>query len=163
MEHRPANVGKQGWESADMVAGRGLDEKIAVELMGLVLRPFEKAPCPYCGDGMRFCGGRSWCTTCGEWRYGPAKEYSEEIEPAWEVVEKLRTDGYTVMVTTSGHEEFAHVMVYKTKPYGDNDELRVMDKEYCEGGNGDTVMLAICLAARAAVGALPPAQKEATD
>ena len=95
--------------------------------------------------------------------FRPIPHYSTDIAAAWEVVEKLRADGYTVAVTTSGHEAFAHVMVYRTKPYGDDDELRVMDKESCEGANADTAPHAIALAALAAVGALPTPQEDPNE
>ena len=73
-------------------AGRELDELVAEKVMGLVLLDFWAAPCPYCGDEMRFCGERSRCTTCSEWRYGPAKEYSDDFAAAGDVVEKLQPE-----------------------------------------------------------------------
>ena len=151
-----------------MVAGRELDEAVATTVMGLV-------PCDewtllhhggFAGPAYGLMAGS--CPKHGghpdePTRCTPAETfppaYSTDIAAAWEVVEKLRADGYTVAVTTSGHEAFAHVMVYRTKPYGDDDELRVMDKESCEGANADTAPHAIALAALAAVGALPTPQE----
>lgn len=82
-----------------MESGRELDALVAEKVMGLKLKSMRYAPCPYCGMEMRYCGQRSRCTTCSEWRDGPAKEYSTEIAPAWEVIEKmveLGFDGWNV-------------------------------------------------------------------
>ncbi len=134
-----------------MEAGREMDALVAEKVMGLVLLVLAEAPCPYCGDEMRWCGERSRCTTCGEWRYGPAKEYSDDIATAWEVVEKV--GGATLMTPGAFTDE----------------GLGPMDDYYClfaaVGGSGASdVSLphAICLAALAAVGALPKEESKCT-
>lgn len=71
-------------------AGVALDKRVAVEVMGL--RDADFGPfttCAYCGGDMRFCGARSWCHQCKEWRHSPYHEYSTEIADAWLVVEKM--------------------------------------------------------------------------
>lgn len=76
-------------EILNMPAGREMDELIATKWMLLPVREMRGAPCPYCRSDMRFTGTRSWCSDCREWRHSPYKNYSYEIESAWEVVEKL--------------------------------------------------------------------------
>ena len=73
---------------------RELDALTATTIFAL--QPAELAddpPCPECGGEMRYCGGRSWCSPCGEWRYGPCREYSDDILAAWSVVERMREGG----------------------------------------------------------------------
>ena len=124
-----------------MVAGRALDALIAEKVMGWTGRFLFRAlknkgdwSIGFQGNGdARGIGNFSrWYRDDGTKLYCgrphsvyPAPTYSTSIAAAWEVVEKLKADGYTVAVTTSGHEAFAHVMVYRTKPYGDDGELRV--------------------------------------
>jgi len=67
-----------------------IDALVAQNIFGLAIVKLEDASCPYCGDEMRFCGSRSWCAICSEWRYSPYKEYTNDISAAWEVVEKLK-------------------------------------------------------------------------
>jgi len=69
--------------------GTELDALVAEKVMGLDVEWNTETPCPYCDSEMRYCGDRSRCTQCGEWRYGPYKEYSTNMAAAWEVVEKL--------------------------------------------------------------------------
>ena len=123
-----------------MKAGREIDALIHVEIFGLELLPLKLAPCPYCGDEMRYCGERSRCTPCREWRYGPAKEYSEDMACAWEVVEKLRADGFGFRL---------HAAVTGSW-------VRFSKKGRQSRKHGGATPLAICLAAIAAVGAAPP-------
>jgi hypothetical protein len=68
-----------------MEAGRELDALVADEIFGLSIEWNEDTPCPYCDCAMRYCGDRARCSVCEEWRYGPYKEYSEDIAAAWEV------------------------------------------------------------------------------
>ena len=122
-----------------MVAGRELDALVAEKVMGMELLPLKEAPCPYCGDEMRFCGERSRCTTCGEWRYSPAKEYSTDIAAAWEVVEKLKAGGFSLIAEWDAHDEMWYVVFSNVSSY--------------KAGEADAAPHAICLVALAAVGA----------
>ena len=81
-------------EIFNMPAGEQIDKLIAIKVLGYPELDLEDAPCPYCGNIMRFCGSRSWCSLCSEWRHSAYKKYSDEISSAWEIVEKL-TDGET--------------------------------------------------------------------
>jgi len=92
----------------EMEAGRELDALVAEKVMGLSAPWDENTPCPYCGEIMRYCGQRSWCTSCSEWRYGPYKEYSEDISAAWEVVERLDALGYWFQGRTRFDNEGEH-------------------------------------------------------
>lgn len=73
-----------------MPAGREMDALVA-EMMGISPRVWLETDCAcaYCGQQARWCGTRAWCSQCSEWRHCPYKEYSDEIDPAWEVVEKM--------------------------------------------------------------------------
>lgn len=76
---------------------REINELIAVEVMGVpVAELSENWYCPYCNADMWRGESRSRCTNCSRWMYSPYKEYTYEIESAWEVVEKLRADGCLV-------------------------------------------------------------------
>jgi len=72
-------------------AGPTLDWHVAHFVMDLPNKELTSTDCPcaYCGSQMRYCGARSWCDPCSEWRYTAYKEYSDNIGDAWEVVEKL--------------------------------------------------------------------------
>lgn len=72
---------------------RELAEAVALKVMRLPKLALENAPCPYCADVMRFCGQRSRCTTCGEWRHSPYKEYDDDIEAAMEVEDEIQQRG----------------------------------------------------------------------
>lgn len=77
-------------EILNMPAGREMDALIAENVMGIESVAFnDETKCPECESTMRFCGSRSWCSSCHEWIYSPYKEYSTDISAAWEVVEKL--------------------------------------------------------------------------
>jgi hypothetical protein len=77
-------------------AGRIIDALVAELVMGIEPIAWDENTqdyyCPYCKDRMRYCGARSRCSTCNEWRYSPYKEYSSDIAEAWQVVEKMRSD-----------------------------------------------------------------------
>lgn len=69
-----------------MEEGIELDTLVAEKVMGLSVPWDENTPCSYCGSTIRYCGSRSWCSDCHEWRCSPYKEYSTDIAAAWEVV-----------------------------------------------------------------------------
>jgi len=117
-------------EILKLEAGRELDALIAEKVMGLPVVELKDAPCPYCGSEMRFCGARSWCSDCREWRHSPYKEYSDDIAVAWEVVEKME-----------------HCMIYK---HDDSYECEYAG-QYLDSVEADTAPLAICRAALLAV------------
>lgn len=72
--------------------GVSLDWHIAHFVMGLPKNELtaENCECPYCHSQMRYCGKRSWCSECHTWRHSGYKEYSSEIESAWEVVIEMQ-------------------------------------------------------------------------
>ena len=125
--------------------GSELDALVASKVMGLALPPLEIAACPYCGDEMRFCGERSRCTTCSEWRYGPAKEYSTDIDAAWEVLEKLRSDGFDVEVSATEVED-KHTPGWTVECDHDRSPYRTYAK-HPNAWKVETAPLAICRAA----------------
>lgn len=116
-----------------MKPGRELDKLVAEKVMNLI---GDYRMCGYCGSEMRYCGDRSRCTQCGEWRYGPYKEYSEDIAAAWEVVEKMQEKHSFSLNSKRG---WAHASFMG----GDLGKV-VM-------AQGDSVPHAICLAALKAV------------
>ncbi len=93
---------------AEIGAGREMDALIAERVMKIAPRAWDEGTrCPECGDKMRWCGERSRCTTCSEWRYGPYREYSTEIAAAWEVVEQMQQRGYVFSVWCRNDEQTA--------------------------------------------------------
>ncbi len=119
-----------------------MDERIATGVMGLTLLPLEAAPCPYCEQEMRFCGERSWCSQCSEWRYGPAKEYSLENADA---IDALEHHGKEWQIRTEGSKEYG---VWVWKP---NDGLALQGSWVI--AVADTLAHAACLALLRSVGA----------
>ncbi len=95
---------------AEIGAGREMDALIAERVMKIAPRAWDEGTlCPKCGDEMRWCGERSRCTTCVEWRYSPYREYSTDIVAAWRVVEKLGELGFDVVIEWKGpHREYAN-------------------------------------------------------
>jgi hypothetical protein len=123
-------------EALEMPAGKEMDARIALEVMKLPVLALEDAPCPYCGDEMRFCGERSWCSTCREWRYSGYKEYSDDIAAAMEVVEKLHPD-YSIALSYDDPATIEEIkwcceLYAKDEPYTDYE------------ARADTAPLAIC-------------------
>lgn len=88
-----------------MKPGRELDALVAEKVMGLKINWDETTPCPLCGDVGRFCGARMWCSHDG-WYYSQYKDYSTDIAAAWEVVEKLRGDGWIFNLSDSWAAQF---------------------------------------------------------
>ncbi len=135
-----------------MVAGRELDALVAEKVMGLTVKlmydpgfidigPWEKV------DGVSDPPDaiEGWC---------PVADYSTSIAAAWEVWEKLIEDGwYPDLITTYGPGE--KTPIYRCELHrgwdGLDDHLVVC---------ADTAPASICLAALAAVGALPPTLEE---
>ena len=120
-------------------AGPTLDWHIAHFVMGLPnkeLTSFD-CPCAYCGSQMRYCGARSWCSDCHEWRYTAYKNYSDEIESAQDVIDKaysMSLDKY------SDGEEWRCYLVFS-----------VNGKNADGNGIAKTAPLAICRAALVAM------------
>src|SRR5690349_15408493 len=63
--------------------GKELDALVGRRIFGLDLAWDENTHCPVCEGDMRYCGARSWCYNCHEWRYSAYPEYSESIAAAW--------------------------------------------------------------------------------
>lgn len=121
-----------------MEAGRELDALVAEKVMGLIVPEWgEETPCPYCGSEMRYCGTRSRCSTCQEWRHSRYKEYSTDIAAAWEVVEQFAGKAYIGMARSTHFQDWKVVI---------SDRYRTYEVE------AETIPLAICLAALRAKG-----------
>ena len=121
-------------------AGPTLDWHIAHFVMGLPYKELTSGDCPcaYCGNQMRYCGARSWCSDCHEWRYTAYKDYSSDLIAALDVVDEfysMRLDKY------SNGAEWRCYLVRATKDNMNAD------------GNGvaEDAPLAICRAALLAV------------
>jgi hypothetical protein len=130
--------------SREYEAGRELDALVATKIMGIAPIPWgDETPCPVCLEPMRYCGARSRCSRCSEWRYGPYLEYSSDIAAAWEVVEKMVETG----------------RLHLDRLGFDGEEWRCWMSPDAEGatyfvGQAETAPLAICLVALKAVEAL---------
>lgn len=83
-------------EINSILPGFQLDTLIAEKVMGFTKTELKDAVCPECGAEMYFYGARSRCTSCNEWRYSPYREYSFEIDAAWDVVTKIFEIGYPI-------------------------------------------------------------------
>jgi len=139
-------------EILNMPAGVTLDWHIAHFVMGLPSKELsaEDCPCAYCGNQMRYCGARSWCSECHEWRYTAYKDYSDDLVSAWEVVKKLE-DGQP--------ETLCNISRISENGQRDGLEwhchLRCIDgKSSYFYGIADTVPLAICRAALLSVSSI---------
>ena len=129
--------------AVEMEAGREMDAVIAERVIGLPAVAWNAAtPCPECGECMRYCGERSWCSPCSEWRYSAYREYSADFSAAWDVAEFMREHGFDVTVLTFAKGGAACEIA---RP-----EWR--GSEYHEA---EDIALAICRAALAAVEAKP--------
>lgn len=135
----------------NMPAGRELDALIAERVFGLEKISLEEASCPYCHFEMRFCGERSRCTNCNEWRYSPYKEYSSEIEQAFGVVDFLKDKQYQSPFDIS-KTKYTTAKFFRLE-YWENDWIAKFQGPIPNnnGGmcvaHGDTPELAICRAA----------------
>ena len=131
-----------------MVAGRGLDERVHEQIMGKCVHEWYTR---FIGEDDLFNEVRSHvCEKCYEHyestypslgpQSGKCPHYSTSIAAAWEVVEKVRA-------TVSVELEF-QMFAYEDGTW---------QAEFGIEGDGfaDTAPLVICLAALAAVGALP--------
>ena len=132
-----------------MVAGRELNALVAKEVMGWERIQMKHPP-----------GGVSWPTPPKGFdvpnnRFASIPLYSTSIAAAWEVVEKLRDSGLTVDICSDAVDEEWEVEVWRPEEENEYGQVRVATPGYA-----DTAPHAICLAALAAVGALPPAQEE---
>ena len=142
-----------------MEAGPELNALVATEVMGLEIEWNINTPCPYCHMEMRYCGSRARCTQCGEWRYGPYKDYSEDIAAAGEVVEAtLKSlaeseegktfesgwvdNGFMLEISADGSAEAGFV----------RDDRDYYHESWKYWAKGKDAMEAICLAALAAKG-----------
>jgi hypothetical protein len=82
--------------------GPEMDALVAVRVLGLAPVAWgEATPCPECGGEMRYCGARSRCCNCSEWRYSAYREYSTEIVAAWQVVEALAARDFVATITSA--------------------------------------------------------------
>lgn len=129
-----------------MKAGTELDVLIAEHVMGLPKRNWnvDDCMCSECGIQARWCGERSWCTNCSEWRYAPYVEYSLYISYAWGVFEKIGEDHY-IEVQRTENTNNVYPGRYLCSISSNTNNIYV--QEYA-----DTGPLAICRAALKAKG-----------
>ena len=111
-------------EILTMPAGREMDALIGDFVLVLTVDPTR---CPYCAGDLWQGKDRSRCTNCSRWLYSPYKQYSDEIESAWEVVEKMK------FISLNRHA------VYWICHFDDG--------QYEDIAQGETAPLAICRAA----------------
>lgn len=130
------------YEILNILKESEIDALIAQKIVGLPIFDLETAKCPYCQDEMRFCGSRSWCSTCSEWRYQPYKQYSDEIEAAWEVMEWLHRNAVEVSVGIVNDDNIWDCNIWFFKGKNNSSAIR---------GYGESAPLAICRAALLAI------------
>ncbi len=132
-------------EITSMPAGIEMDTLIATKVMGISVIAFNTALCPYCGSEMRYCGIRSWCSACNEWRYSAYKDYSDDMSAAWEVVEKIGEKKYRQFyLCTNFSSEFGNQ--FYAEIFENNGDGESMEFIVCSA-TADTASLAICRAA----------------
>jgi len=138
-------------------AGITLDWHIAHFVMRLPNKELTLADCPcaYCGNQMRYCGARSWCSDCHEWRYTAYKDYSDDLVSAWEVVEELENHPneilFDIVRKGADHQSLKWCATFR--------EVKGRQKYYYM--EADTTPLAICRAALLAV--LDAGEKQAEN
>ena len=123
-----------------MEAGPELDEIMHTRVMGLPKAVLGGA-CPHCGEKTYLTKDRAWCTGCREWIYSPYPEYSEMVEWAWQVRNKIAelciisiqnetTDGSSCFVRRKGEDKYIAVEYGETAPLAIcNVALKVMELE----------------------------------
>lgn len=112
---------------------REIDKLIAEKVMNLITGPV-----------VEIVGGKA-VNTAGDSVILPS--YSEEIEWAWQVVEKMRSDGWHYEIGDS-HWEPSHFVRFGRGKYDQYDDI--FREEH--SATGPTPGVAICLAALEAVG-----------
>lgn len=124
---------------SDLQPGRDLDAMVAEKVMGMV----DNRPSGRSGE---MWGIMDWFAP-GEPAWAPNfPTYSTSISAAWEVVEKMRGDGWYVRITDTKSPLGHRWMV----SFDTEEGLHPLYTAYSE-----TVPHAICLAALRAVGAIP--------
>lgn len=145
-----------------MVVGRELDALVAEKVMGL--------PCPglptdnaysYIGRVER----EGWYLQSSGYDSGDVREivpapYSTSIAAAWEVVEKLKADGWDIHIDSMGfnNDIEGEWRTFFSHPH------EMGDQRAHVFGDGDTVAEAVCKSALAAVAAvgIPPIPRDET-
>ena len=118
-----------------MMAGRELDALVAERVMGWKRPTREFQPWDKTGEGMVLCTPHE------------LPRFSEDIAAAWQVVERLHSEGWMLRLwlTDYGwHASFLHSSIRE------DDDSRLV--EVSAGAQNDTAPLAICLVALMAVG-----------
>ena len=142
-----------------MVAGRELNERVHVDVMGREVGTQEKHTWEPLLDE-RSKG--KWCSHCGIcWFKGNPKpervceayvgDYSGDIAAAWTVVEKLKADGWAIHMDSIGfnNDIEGEWRTFFSLDDDSGDQCAWVHED------GDTAPHAICKTALAAVGALP--------
>lgn len=139
--------------------GRELDALVAEKVMGLDLEAeakhrFEAAVRKYQGKG--YHGNEQWPDDCRpekrEYFRGAERLYSADMAAAWEVVEKLKADGWDIHIDSVGFNNDIEGE-WRTFFSLDNDEDTQVAHVF---EDGDTAPHAICRAALAALEAKQP-------
>lgn len=131
---------------------REIDAALAQRLFGLPAREWnDDTPCPECGGEMRYCGHRSRCMNCDEWRYQAYREYSDTWEGAGAVVEAMRERGFEFWAQMTTDESVEWMAAFYPPKKSDAEWIRF----------GDTAPLAIARAALAALDAQTIASADA--
>ena len=143
--------------SEPLKAGRELDQLVSDAVFG----PWDEQTCRVCGwpivsDGERGC----WRDNCSlrpppRIRADEPQPYSTEITAAWQVVEKLKADGFGVILNDTGGGVAYRVRFWRDD-WSIDDWVRAPDAQTVWA---DTAPLAICLAALEAVRARPTEQE----
>jgi len=113
---------------------REQDALVAEKVMGWTAKRLGKEPWP---DGS-YCDGITNSSCTEFW-------FTEEIAPAWQVVEKMREEGHTFVLH---HSDILFARFFLTSDGG----IVRKDRDYW--GEADTAPLAICLAALRAKGVI---------
>ena len=89
---------------------------------------------------------RMWCGQCSEYKYSPYKEYTTQIQDAWEVIENLQADDACCFELKWYVGEFPWECIFR------HHDLVNEHSEF--KSHGPTAPLAICIAALKAKGAI---------
>ena len=111
------------------MTNKELDQWIAENVMGLVVRV-----------DVGWSGKADWEPTSRG-----AKHYTEDLSPAFEVVEKMRERGYSFDLL------YEQRYKYWSAAFIMREEMKGFGCEWCEFGDADTPSMAICLAAKKAI------------
>lgn len=110
-----------------MPAGREMDALVAEKVMGHAICEHSRTKSTAQSSGIAMCGVRE-CK--GELHYEYLPRYSTDIAAAWEVVEKLQRDDFTVVVSANHSSNYQACMIFKgfAASYGPADAFLYLGK-----------------------------------